>query len=76
MTTKTYKLMDGGSITADSIHDFVTKLRESSKFDSEGSNEEYIKGFAERYKIQTGNTVKTDSEDNFFEDLLKTGFME
>lgn len=76
MTTKTYKLMDGGSIAADSIHDFVTKLRESSKFDSESSNEQYMKGFAERYKIQTGNTVRIDSEENFIEDLLKTGFME
>lgn len=76
MTTKTYKLMDGGSITAVSIHDFVTKLRESSKFDSKGSNEQYMKDFAERYKIQTRNMLRTDSEENFFDDLVKTGFME
>ena len=38
----TYTLQDGGIIAASCPADFVTKLRESSRFDSECTDQEYI----------------------------------
>ena len=40
--TITYILQDGGKITATCAADFVTKLRESSRFDSECTDQEYM----------------------------------
>lgn len=73
---KTYKLKDGGILAATSPEAFVMTLRKSSKFDSDCTNEEYMVGFAERYKIQTGEQIKTDNPEVFLYDLLKTGFLE
>jgi hypothetical protein len=73
---KTYHLIDGGVITAANPHDFVTALREGSKFDNEPPNEAYMLRFAERYKIQTGAEVSTASEEAFFNDLLEAGYMQ
>lgn len=38
----TYTLQDGGIIAASCPADFVTKLRESSRFDSECTDQEYM----------------------------------
>lgn len=40
--TTIYTLQDGGTITATCASDFVTKLRESSRFDSECTDQEYM----------------------------------
>lgn len=71
MESKTYTLQDGGKITASCPTDFVTHLRESSKFDSECTDAEYMANFAERFKQFSGQTVRVDSPANFLEDLLK-----
>lgn len=39
---KTYTLQDGGTITATCAIEFVTKLRQSSRFDSECTDQEYM----------------------------------
>lgn len=70
-----YKLKDGGTIIAVDSQDFVNKLRESSKFDSDSSSEEYMKNFAERYFIQTGNHIRFDTPDNFLADLKKVKYI-
>lgn len=72
---KTYTLQDGGKITATCPSDFLTKLRTGSRFDSECTDEEYMKAFAERYKIQSGHDIRTDSPENFFEDLVQTDYI-
>jgi len=72
---KNYQLIDGGVITAETAPEFVTALREGSKFDNEPPNEAYMLRFAERYKIQSGVEVSTDSEEAFFNDLLEAGYM-
>ena len=41
----TYTLQDGGIIAASCPADFVTKLRESSRFDSECTDQEYMYHF-------------------------------
>ncbi len=73
---KTYKLKDGGTITATSPEDFLTKLRESSKFDSDCTDEQYMQHFAERYKTQEGVKLKTDNPTLFFSEVLRVKYIE
>lgn len=70
-----FVLHDGSSITAVGADEFVTQLREGSKFDSNCSNEKYMKSFAKRYKIQTGNDIRSGSSHEFTDDLIKFGFI-
>lgn len=76
MSIKEYKLQDGGIIKASSPADFVTKLRESSKLDSDCTDSEYMINFAYRIKIQSGAIIRTDNPENFVEDLKDTGYLE
>lgn len=73
--TTTYTLQDGGRITATCAADFVTKLRESSRFDSECTDQEYMNHFADRFHDQTGHVIRVDSVEHFFEDLLSAKFI-
>ncbi|MCL1942551.1 MAG: hypothetical protein FWF54_03255 [Candidatus Azobacteroides sp.] len=75
MKKEIYKLKDGGIITASSPFEFVTRLREGSKFDSNCTDEEYMLRFAGRYKIQTGNDIRTTGADEFFSDLITYGYI-
>lgn len=76
MNKKTYKLQDGGTITATCSSDFVTQFRKGSRFDSECTDTEYMNNFAERYKQYSGKTIRTDTPDNFLEDILKYKYAE
>jgi hypothetical protein len=73
--TTIYTLQDGGIITATCASDFVTKLRESSRFDSECTDQEYMYHFADRYYDQTGYVVRADSPEHFVEDLIRYRFL-
>lgn len=70
-----YHLNDGGVIDASTPGDFVAKLRESSRFDSECTDEQYMKNFADRFKVQTGIEIATGSTEAFLEALKKTGYI-
>lgn len=72
---KTYNLLDGGTITATSPEDFVTKLREGSRFDSECTNQEFMINFARRYREQHGVDISTDSFGSFFDSLVFVGYI-
>lgn len=75
MKTKTYRLEDGGSITATSPEAFVMTLRKSSRFDSDCTNEEYMRNFVERYRVQTGKRIKADDAATFLCELERIGFV-
>lgn len=75
MTTTTYNLQDGGTITATCAADFVTKLRESSRFDSECTDQEYMYHFADRYHDQSGNVIRAGTPEHFLEDLATLGYL-
>jgi len=75
MENKIYKLSDGGCIAAAMPADFVTKLRTGSRFDSECTDAEFMINFADRYKIYNGATVRTDTAENFVEDLQKSQYI-
>ena len=73
--TTTYTLQDGGKITATCAADFVTKLREGSRFDSQCTDQEYMYHFADRFHDQTGNVIRADSPEHFLEDLSTYGYV-
>lgn len=72
---KTYNLLDGGTITATSSEDFVTKLREGSRFDSECTNQEFMHNFAHRYRELHGVDIDTDSFESFVNSLTAAGYI-
>jgi hypothetical protein len=72
---RTFHLKDGGTVTAAFPAEFVTRLREGSMFDSECTDEAYMKNFADRYKIQSGHPVRADTPEQFLDDLLASGYI-
>jgi hypothetical protein len=72
---KTYNLLDGGTITATSPEDFVTQLREGSRFDSECTNQEFMQNFASRYRELHGLDIETSSFESFVNSLTSTGYI-
>lgn len=72
---KTYNLLDGGIITATSPEEFVTKLREGSRFDSECTNQEFMQNFARRYRELHGVDIVTGSADVFLNSLKSVGYI-
>ena len=72
---KTYTLQDGGTITATCATEFVTKLRQSSRFDSECTDQEYMYHFADRYHDHSGNSVRAYSTEHCFEYFLVFGYV-
>lgn len=72
---KTYNLLDGGTITATSHEDFITKLREGSRFDSECTDSEFMQNFARRYRELHGINIASDSVDSFISSLIDTGYL-
>lgn len=67
---KNYILQDGSTIAAATAVEFVTELREGSRFDHDKTNEEYMRSFAERFLQYSGNILRTDSPELFLEDLI------
>lgn len=72
---KTYNLLDGGTITATSPEDFVTQLREGSRFDSECTNQEFMQNFARRYQELHGIDIKMSSFESFVDSLIAAGYI-
>ncbi len=71
----TYRLKDGDKIVATSPADFLHQLRTGSRFDSEGTDEEYMVRFAHRLQELEGYLVSTDSPEAFLTDLINNGFV-
>lgn len=75
MESKTFSLQDGGTITATCASDFVMKMRESSRFDFDCTDAEYMVNFADRFMQMSRHTVRTDCPDHFLEDLIKYDYV-
>lgn len=71
----TYRLKDGDKIIATSPADFLHQLRTGSRFDSEGTDEDYMVRFAHRLQELEGYLVSTDSPESFLADLINRGFV-
>lgn len=70
-----YKTNEGEIVEGNSPIEIVRALRDGGRFVAEQSDDEYMKGFAERWKQYSGKSVQFDSAENFVNDLVKTGFM-
>ena len=71
----TYRLKDGDKIVATSPADFLHQLRTGSRFDSEGTDADYMVRFAHRLQELEGYLVSTSSPDAFLADLINNGFV-
>lgn len=74
MKVTNYTLQDGGKITATCASEFVTRLRESSRFDSDCSDEEYMSNFADRYKELHGVSISDATPESFLNSLISCGY--
>ena len=73
---KTYHIKgDNHIIVAYSPEEFLRQLHTGSRFDSEGTDEEYMVRFAHRLQELEGYLVSTDSPDAFLADLIRHGFV-
>ena len=73
---KTYRIKgDNHKIVAYSPEEFLRQLHAGSRFDSEGTDTEYMQRFAHRLQELEGYLVNTDSPDTFLADLISHGFV-
>ena len=73
--TTTYTLRGGDRIVATSPADFLHQLRTGSRFDSQGTDNEYMVRFAHRLQELEGYLVSTASPEAFLVDLIAHGFV-
>lgn len=73
--TTTYRLKDGDRVVASSPADFLHQLHTGSRFDSEGTDTEYMQRFANRLQELDGYLVSTESPETFLADLITHGFV-
>ena len=64
MNKKIYMLPGDERITASDAKEFVHELRTGSWMDSNCTDEQYMCNFAERYVIQAGVRIATDTPEN------------
>ena len=73
---KTYRIKgDNHRIVAYSPESFLHQLHAGSRFDSEGTDTEYMQHFALRLQELEGYLVSTDSPAAFLADLISHGFV-
>ena len=73
---KTYRIKgDNHRIVAYSPEEFLRQLHAGSRFDSEGTDEEYMVRFAHRLQELEGYLVSIDNPDAFLTDLIDNGFV-
>lgn len=73
---KTYHIKgDEHKIVAYSPEEFLRQLHAGSRFDSEGTDAEYMQHFALRLQELEGYLVSTDSPEAFLADLISHGFV-
>ena len=73
---KTYHIKgDNHKIVAYSPDAFLRQLHAGSRFDNEGTDEEYMVRFAHRLQELEGYLVSTDSPEAFLADLISNGFV-
>lgn len=66
---------DGHRVVATSPDDFLHQLHMGSRFDSEGTDTEYMHRFAHRLQELEGYLVSTESPEAFLADLISHGFV-
>ena len=68
-------LKGGDTIVATSPADFLHRLHQGSRFDHEGTDEDYMQRFAIRIQQLEGYHIRTDNASVFLADLLIHDFV-
>ena len=66
MNKKTYMLPGDERIVAGNAEEFVHELRVGSWMDSDCTDEQYMHNFAERYVVQAGVRIATDTPSSIY----------
>lgn len=69
-----YKFEDKKPIEANSPQEIVAAIRRDSMNPAE-NDFAYMEDFAQRYEIQTGTVIRSDTYENFVEDLIAAGYL-
>ncbi len=70
-----FKTEEGEIVEGNSPIEIVRALRDGGRFCADQTDDEYMKGFAERWKEYSGGVVRFDTAYHFIDDLIKTGFL-
>ena len=76
MINKIYRLVDGGVITASTATEFVSKLHQSSYFETGGTDRDYMISFAERYHQMHGVVLDTSTSESFLTALIEQRYIQ
>lgn len=76
MINKTYRLADGGVITASTAIEFVKLLHQSSYFEQGGPDRDYMISFAERYNQMHGVVLDTSTPESFLTSLIEQNYIQ
>lgn len=76
MINKTYRLVDGGVITASTATEFVSLLHQSSYFEQGGPDRDYMISFAERYNQMHGVVLDTSTPESFLSSLIDQHYVQ
>ncbi len=76
MINQTYRLADGGVITASTATEFVSKLHQSSYFEQGGPDRDYMISFAERYNQMHGVVLDTSTPEFFLTSLIEQNYIQ
>lgn len=66
---------DGEKIDGNTSLEIIENLKAGSRFCSDQTTEEFMKGLAERWFEYSGKEVRTDSVNFFIADLFRTNFL-
>jgi hypothetical protein len=66
---------DGEVIVVKTTAELVSVIREYTPFIDAASDDEFMKKFAAQICLQSGDEVRSDTADNFVEDLIGIGFL-
>lgn len=72
---KTYELLGGGRISAETNTELITILNQNSLFGYRKFNSWFMHDAAKACKLQTGAEIKIGSVDEFVEDLIANNFL-
>lgn len=72
---KKYKTKDGDVVQGATASQVVNQMRNTGFFTADESQAEFMRGFAERYRQVSGNTIRHSSPEKFIESLLQTGYL-
>jgi hypothetical protein len=66
---------DNETIVADSATELVSVIREHTPYAIGADDAEFMSEFAAQLHLQSGDAVRSDTAENFVEDLIAVGFL-